>query len=168
MRKASYCLNLCLETFITCSYSVIIVGQGVGYVPPAVPQSQWAQESLTFHLKSLAAKLIRDEKITSSAGVPSIVYDLFETSAVGQWSPDYFLSITVLCLRTRAGQSHLVLYWLIAELWHLSSSGNKDIISLGTGGAPAADSLASEVIKKFPNATAFVQIFLRSAIMSHF
>jgi hypothetical protein len=32
------------------------------------------------------------------------------------------------------------------------SPGNERIEGLGTGGAPAADSLASEIIKKFPNA----------------
>lgn len=30
-----------------------------------------------------AANLIRDEGITGTGGVPSIVYDLFESSAVG-------------------------------------------------------------------------------------
>lgn len=32
-----------------------------------------------------AAKLIRKERVTSAVGVPSIVYDLFETDAVGEY-----------------------------------------------------------------------------------
>ncbi|GJJ14155.1 hypothetical protein Clacol_008415 [Clathrus columnatus] len=60
--------------------------------------------------KDIAAKLIRDEKITNTTGVPSIVYDLFESGAVGTTTLD----------------------------------------NIGTGGAPAADSFASEVLRKFP------------------
>jgi hypothetical protein len=35
-------------------------------------------------LHFLAAQLIRQEGITAAVGVPSIVYDLFESSAVGE------------------------------------------------------------------------------------
>ena len=34
-----------------------------------------------------AAKIIVDEKVTNSVGVPSIMYDIFETSATGQIFP---------------------------------------------------------------------------------
>ncbi|KAF8509850.1 hypothetical protein BU17DRAFT_55903 [Hysterangium stoloniferum] len=64
----------------------------------------------------LSAKLLVDEVVTSTVGVPSIVYDLFESTAVGEWASTYPCK------------------------------------GLGTGGAPAADSLPSEVAAKFPNA----------------
>jgi len=62
--------------------------------------------------KELAARLIKQEGITATVGVPSIVYDLFESNAVG----------------------------------------NTGIEAVGTGGAPAADNLPLEIMKKFPNA----------------
>ncbi|KIJ37523.1 hypothetical protein M422DRAFT_33642 [Sphaerobolus stellatus SS14] len=60
------------------------------------------------------AKLIRQEAITGFTGVPGIVYDLFDTDAVG----------------------------------------NTELEGVGTGGAPAADHLPSEVKKTWPNAIA--------------